>query len=308
MTAEIRPLHESRSLDDWADQIRIGLTQAVEGLVRAGLALMAARAEHPGTFLGWLESDAVPVSRSAAYRLMDVAQAFADFPALGSLPADRTALYELSRLSVPQLMVAIEAGHITPSIGRQEARAIVARYSIETDVKGVEREVAPPPGGKYRTLILDVPWKMDNQITRGAASHHYPLMSLQELAELELPAAEDGAHIYMWAPNAMLHDAYHLVEGYGFQAKTLLTWFKEGPPGLGNHFRSLTEHVIYGTTGPALPRRSRSLTTAFRAPRGRHSEKPDVFYDLVMEASHPPYVELFARRKRPGIEVWGNEV
>jgi N6-adenosine-specific RNA methylase IME4 len=43
-------------------------------------------------------------------------------------------------------------------------------------------------------------------------------------------------------------------------------------------------------------------------PRGRHSEKPDVFAEYI-ERLFPnvPKLEMFARRERPGWEWWGAE-
>ena len=44
------------------------------------------------------------------------------------------------------------------------------------------------------------------------------------------------------------------------------------------------------------------------APRGKHSEKPEIFYEII-ERMYPelPKIELFARRARPGWAAWGNE-
>jgi N6-adenosine-specific RNA methylase IME4 len=41
---------------------------------------------------------------------------------------------------------------------------------------------------------------------------------------------------------------------------------------------------------------------------GRHSEKPEEFYKIVEELSAGPYLELFARRRRPGWTCIGDEV
>lgn len=56
--------------------------------------------------------------------------------------------------------------------------------------------------------------------------------------------------------------------------------------------------------GPPQPHDSTWFTWA----RGRHSEKPEAFFDLVEQISPSPYLELFARRRRLGWSVWGNEV
>lgn len=42
-------------------------------------------------------------------------------------------------------------------------------------------------------------------------------------------------------------------------------------------------------------------------PRGKHSEKPEAFLDLVEQVSPAPRVELFARRDRLGWDTWGDE-
>jgi N6-adenosine-specific RNA methylase IME4 len=42
-------------------------------------------------------------------------------------------------------------------------------------------------------------------------------------------------------------------------------------------------------------------------PRGRHSEKPEAFLDIVESVSPAPRLEMFARRQRLGWDTWGNE-
>jgi N6-adenosine-specific RNA methylase IME4 len=92
----------------------------------------------------------------------------------------------------------------------------------------------------------------------------------------------------------------------GFQAKTTLTWVKQGL-GLGRYFRTSTEHIVFGTRGNLLLR-EQNLRNWFQAPNGAHSEKPASFYELVEKACFGPYLELFARRHRPGWICWGAEV
>lgn len=52
----------------------------------------------------------------------------------------------------------------------------------------------------------------------------------------------------------------------------------------------------------------KNAPTLLLAPRSRHSEKPDAFYDLVERCTGGPYLELFARRKWHGWASWGNEI
>jgi hypothetical protein len=44
------------------------------------------------------------------------------------------------------------------------------------------------------------------------------------------------------------------------------------------------------------------------SPRGEHSAKPSVVYEII-ERMYPalPKIELFARARRPGWDAWGNQ-
>ena len=51
-----------------------------------------------------------------------------------------------------------------------------------------------------------------------------------------------------------------------------------------------------------------SLRSWIEAPRGRHSEKPDVVREMIDRASPGPRLELFARKLVPGWYAWGHEI
>lgn len=140
---------------------------------------------------------------------------------------------------------------------------------------------------------------------QGAAEDHYPTMSLDELAAMELPAADD-AHLYLWVTNGFIRQGFDLMDEWGFTYKTTLTWCKS-QIGMGNWFRNTTEHVLFGVRGK-LPTLRNNVATHFDAKRTRHSAKPDCFYDIVETSSPGPWLEMFARRPRYGWAVWGNEV
>jgi N6-adenosine-specific RNA methylase IME4 len=43
------------------------------------------------------------------------------------------------------------------------------------------------------------------------------------------------------------------------------------------------------------------------SPRREHSRKPDEAYQRIEALCDGPYLEMFARTRRPGWDVWGNE-
>jgi N6-adenosine-specific RNA methylase IME4 len=156
----------------------------------------------------------------------------------------------------------------------------------------------------FSTIVIDPPWRYENTITRGAAEDHYPTMSMDELAALEMPAADD-AHLYLWVTNGFLREGFDLMDAWGFTYKACLTWCKP-QIGMGNYFRNSTEHVYFGLKG-SLPTNANNVPTWFVADRTRHSAKPECFYDLVEMSSPGPRLEMFARRRRLGWHTWGNE-
>ncbi len=170
-----------------------------------------------------------------------------------------------------------------------------------------DEPLGDPVAGTYRTIAADPPWQYDNRATRGAAEDHYPTMSVEELCAL--PVAEwaaPEAHLYLWTTNGFLREAFDVLKAWGFEYKTCLTWVKP-QLGLGNYFRSSTEHILFGTRG-GLGTLNSDQRNWFEAKRtGRHSEKPGAFFHLAELCSPEPRLEMFARTRRFGWETWGNE-
>jgi N6-adenosine-specific RNA methylase IME4 len=165
---------------------------------------------------------------------------------------------------------------------------------------------------EYRTILVDPPWMETGggRIKRGA-DRHYPVLSTPEIiaailrCELFRPAP--SAHLYLWVTNNFLPEGLLVVQALRFCYKTLLTWAKDRF-GLGRYFRGQTEHLIFATRGRHLPAKVRNQSTLIYARRGRHSAKPEESYTLIESASPGPYLELFARTKRPGWDCWGEEI
>jgi len=140
-------------------------------------------------------------------------------------------------------------------------------------------------------------------------------MDLQEIIELPIPKlAAAKSHLYLWVPNALLHEGLKVMEAWGFTYKSNLVWYKvrkDGGPdgrGVGFYFRNVTELVLFGVRGKmrTLPP-GRSQVNILSTRKREHSRKPDELYELIESCSPGPYLELFARFSRPGWDQWGNE-
>lgn len=164
----------------------------------------------------------------------------------------------------------------------------------------------------YRCVVVDPPWRYNDKEPfggHGGAERHYKTMSLAEIADLPIRDLTDptGAHCYLWTTNPFIFEARALLEAWGFRYATLLTWHKIGSIGLGHYFRGDTEHVLFGIRGRCPIPPALRVSNHFASPRRAHSAKPDRFYEIVERVSPEPRMELFARRRRIGWDVWGDE-
>ena len=124
----------------------------------------------------------------------------------------------------------------------------------------------------------------------------------------------------MWATWPKLTDAFALIQAWGFEHVTGFPWVKVvddpvpslfGAPklkavwGTGYWIRACSEVVLICKRGkPRLPSENR---LGLISQRFEHSRKPDNLHEYA-ETLDGPYLELFARRPRPGWDTWGNEM
>lgn len=170
---------------------------------------------------------------------------------------------------------------------------------------------------RYGTILADPPWPEvgGGRITRGA-QHHYPTMKVPDImvlmSELMIRFALPNSHLYLWTTNNYLERGFTVLEFIGYRYITCITWLKPRK-GLGQYYRGVTEHCLFARRGQPgyryLPNGKRAQgLTGFAADRTEHSRKPDQIHRWAEIVSPGPYLELFARTRRPGWDAWGNEV
>jgi N6-adenosine-specific RNA methylase IME4 len=173
--------------------------------------------------------------------------------------------------------------------------------------------------GQFGAILIDPPWRFLNSTGKVAPEHkrlhRYPTMTFQDIAALPVgDLALPKSHLYLWAPNALLHEALTIMKTWGFQYKTNLVWFKvrkDGGPdgrGVGFYFRNVTELLLFGVKGKLRTLKpGRTQVNIVIERKKEHSRKPDSVYDIIEACSPGPYVELFARRRVPGWTGWGDQ-
>lgn len=173
--------------------------------------------------------------------------------------------------------------------------------------------------GRFATILADPPWQFQNRTGKVAPEHRrllrYPTMELQEIMDMPVArVAASQSHLYLWVPNALLMEGLQVMKAWGFTYKSNIVWSKvrkDGGPdgrGVGFYFRNVTELILFGVRGSMRTLKPGRTQVNILATRKReHSRKPDEIFDIIESCSPGPYVELFARFRRPGWTQWGNE-
>jgi N6-adenosine-specific RNA methylase IME4 len=189
-------------------------------------------------------------------------------------------------------------------IERRELRELELAEATEAASEALGKKL-------YGVIYADCPWLYHNKpmgdVAR-AVEEHYPTMPLDDIKALKIPAARNCA-LFSWATVPMMPEAIEVMNAWGLTYKSMITWVKD-KWGIGYWVRSQCEHLLIGTRGniPA-PAPGDQLPAFIEAPRRGHSEKPDVFAQEIAKLfPNVRKVEMFARKARPGWDVWGNEV
>jgi len=174
---------------------------------------------------------------------------------------------------------------------------------------------------KYQIIYADPPWeyKVWNKKTGSgkSASSHYETMNKEEIQNLPIKSiSEKNSVLFLWVIAPCLTEGLELIDKWGFEYKTIaFNWVKRNKKshswfwGMGYYTRANSELCLLATSGKPIKRVSKKVHQVIDAPISRHSEKPQIVRDKIVELfGDIPRIELFARQKTEGWDVWGNEV
>lgn len=170
------------------------------------------------------------------------------------------------------------------------------------------------PDKRYGVILADPEWRFepysrDTGMDR-AADNHYPTSATEIIAAREVASiAADDCVLFLWATVPMLPAALQVMQAWGFEYKSHVTWDKIHI-GTGYWFRNRHEMLLVGTRGDVpAPAMGSQFPSVIAIGRSDHSKKPDQFLELI-ENYFPtlPKIELNRRGPaRPGWDAWGNE-
>lgn len=192
------------------------------------------------------------------------------------------------------------------------------------------RKAAPPhahlpslPTKRYDIVYLDPPWYYyGSAIKDAAAGKHYPLMTLEQLAALDVPSILNArAALFLWATCPRLDFAFKLIDAWKLHFRGVAyVWVKTNrrgeiiagqgvPP---TFTKPTTELLLVATTvatGRPFPIQDVAQAQVVLHTRGAHSEKPAIFRGLIEKlCGKRSRIELFARSRPPGWDAWGAEL
>ena len=164
-------------------------------------------------------------------------------------------------------------------------------------------------GQRYGLIYADPPWPMPTGVEDRSMERHYPAMSIDAICGMDVAGiAKDDALLYLWAISTHLHDAFHVIEAWGFEYVSSMVWIKDRP-GTGWWVRHQHEYLLIARRGEwSPPPYAMRRSSVIEAPRTEHSAKPESVAEMLEELwPGVPRIELFSRSPRPGWAVIGDE-
>lgn len=172
---------------------------------------------------------------------------------------------------------------------------------------------------KYQIIYADPPWKFIgwsvNKSGKKSPAQHYDCQDLDWIKKLPVnDLADENCVLFIWVTYPTLEISFDVLKSWGFKYATVgFTWAKTTKNnkyhfGLGYWTRANPEICLIATKGH--PKRiSKSVRNLVVSQVREHSRKPDEIRDMIIElCGDIPRIELFARQKTEGWDVWGNEV
>ena len=170
------------------------------------------------------------------------------------------------------------------------------------------------PNKKYNIIYADPPWKFWGGGWKNQ-SQHYTTMKMEDVINLPVSnLAADDCILFLWVTYPILPEAFEIIKAWGFKYATVgFTWVKKTKNdkwhfGLGYWTRANPELCLIATKGKPT-RKNAGVPNLIISQVESHSKKPDIVRNKIIDLmGNLPRIELFARNKTPGWDVWGNEI
>ena len=178
----------------------------------------------------------------------------------------------------------------------------------------------PLPKKKYKIIYADPPYYFKTYSKKGesrSATKHYDCMGFDDICNMPVSNIADmDCVLFMWVTDSHLQEGLKVIKSWGFNYKTIgFTWVKHYASGstcynFSPYLLKSTEICLIGMKGKLVNIKERNDIKGLVADiRTKHSKKPEEVRKRIEQMCKDlPRIELFARHKTDGWDVWGNEV
>jgi len=180
---------------------------------------------------------------------------------------------------------------------------------------------------KYQIIYADPPWSYYNDSSakpncttvKGMRRPPYPVMSSKSIKDLMVKdISSENCILFIWTTDYHLEKCIEIIKAWGFQYKTIgFAWAKKNKQGIPICFmgaytmKSGIELCLLATKGKDAHKlvKKHNIRSLIECKRTKHSKKPDEIRNKIVELlGNLPRIELFARQKTDGWDVFGDEV
>lgn len=173
----------------------------------------------------------------------------------------------------------------------------------------------------FDLILSDPAWKQskggrkNSRPQSSGTELNYTTISLEEIEAIQ-KEVRDKSHenhiLFMWTIDKYLHQSEQMLERLGYKLHARMIWNKVTGIPAAFTVRYGHEYLLYCYYGKLLPvakEERGKIHTVFTEQVKRHSEKPEVSYQII-ERLYPTAtkIEMFCRKKRFGWTAWGNEI
>lgn len=180
---------------------------------------------------------------------------------------------------------------------------------------------------KYSVIYADPPWSYYNDKTttqdcttvKGMRRPPYSVMSSSDIMNLNVEnICDENCILFIWSTDYHLEKCLNVIDAWGFKYKTIgFKWLKLNKKGnpvtfMGAYtMKSGIEICLLATKGKKAHKmiKKHNVKALVIKQRMNHSKKPNEVNERIVDlVGDVPKIELFAREKKNGWDVWGNEI
>lgn len=174
---------------------------------------------------------------------------------------------------------------------------------------------------KYQIIYADPPWRQSKGGKKNVRPNSsgkqldYPVLSLDDIQTILKSAGEisrDNRVMFLWTIEKYLPQAEQIASNLDYKLHARMIWNKvTGIPAAFTirYGHDCLLYLYHGKLLPVAKEERGKIHSVFTEQVTRHSKKPQIAYEII-ERLYPNVqrLELFARERRQGWDVWGNEV